>query len=256
VTAGPVVLLPPVAQRLWGWPAVVNFAAGGLGAGLYLAFAVAGTPAAARWLGPALVLAGFAAVAAEAGRPLRGGRVLARVRTSWMSRELWLGAAFAVAAALGVVLLAAPAAAALALAQGMILRRARGVPAWSAPILPAVFLTSALVSGAGLWLLLEAAAGRPPGDRAFAAVLVLVVVHAAISVRHVHAAPFAVLGHLGPAVLLAPALAWPGLAVPAAALAGILLITSQVGAKAALVIMAGRLVPITIPALAPRRRAS
>ncbi len=41
----PSVLLPPVTQRLWGWPAVVNFAAGGLGAGLYLVAAVAGPDA-------------------------------------------------------------------------------------------------------------------------------------------------------------------------------------------------------------------
>jgi DMSO reductase anchor subunit len=247
VSAGPVVLLPATPQRLWGWPAVINFAAGGLGAGLYLAFAVTGTPAIARWLAPALVLAGFAAVAAEAGRPARGPRVLARARTSWMSRELWVGALFAGAAALGVVLLAASAAALLALAQGMILRQARGVPAWSAPGVPAAFLTSALVSGAGLWLLLEAAAGRPPGPRAVAAVLVLAVVHAALAVRRLHSAPFDVLGHLGPAVLLAPALAWPGLAGSTAALAGLSLVISQVGAKAALIRGAGRLRPITIP---------
>jgi DMSO reductase anchor subunit len=256
VTAAPVVLLPAIAQRLWGWPAVVNLAAGGLGAGLYLAFAVAGTPGIARWLAPALVLAGFAAVAAEAGRPLRGGRVLARVRTSWMSRELWLGTAFALAAALGLVPLAAPAAAALALAQGMILREARGVPAWSVPVMPVLFLTSALVSGAGLWLLLEVAGGRQPGDRAFAAVLVLAVAHAALAIRHVRVGPFDVLGHLAPAVLLAPALAWPALAVPAGALAGLALVVSQVGAKAALVLVAGRLRPITIPAFAPRRNVS
>ena len=36
------------------------------------------------------------AAAAEAGRPLRGPRVLARLATSWMSRELLAGAAFAV----------------------------------------------------------------------------------------------------------------------------------------------------------------
>jgi len=137
----PSVLLPPVTQRLWGWPAVVNFAAGGLGAGLYLAAALAAGFAAspalriAAWLGPALVLAGFVAVATEAGRPLRGPRVLARARTSWMSRELWLGGAFVVLAAPEWTGLAGPgsraaaalAAAALALAQGWILRHARGV---------------------------------------------------------------------------------------------------------------------------------
>jgi formate-dependent nitrite reductase membrane component NrfD len=124
------------------------------------------------------------------------------------------------------------------------------------PVMPVLFLTSALVSGAGLWLLLEVADGRRPGDRAFAAVLALAVVHAALAIRHVRVGPLDVLGHLAPAVLLAPALAWPALAVPAAALAGLALVVSQVGAKAALVLVAGRLRPITIPAFAARRNAS
>ena len=96
----PVELIPAQRQRLWGWQAVANFTVGGIGAGLYgMAVLVAGferTPAVAlaSWLAPLLVLAGFAAVAGEAGRPLRGPRVLWKVRTSWMSRELWIGGAF------------------------------------------------------------------------------------------------------------------------------------------------------------------
>jgi hypothetical protein len=49
-------------------------------------------PASLATAGSGDVLAGFAAVAGEAGRPLRGPRVLWKVRTSWMSRELWIGA--------------------------------------------------------------------------------------------------------------------------------------------------------------------
>ena len=93
-------LIPPQRQRLWGWPAVMNFVLGGLGAGWYaialLAAGFEGSPAVtvASWAAPALVLAGFAAVASAAGRPQRGLRVLTRVRTSWMSRELALGGTF------------------------------------------------------------------------------------------------------------------------------------------------------------------
>src|SRR3990172_10465716 len=96
----PVELIPAQRQRLWGWQAVVNFTLGGVGAGLYgTAVVVAGfergpSVVLASWLAPLLVLAGFAAVAGEAGRPLRGPRVLWKVRTSWMSRELWIGGAF------------------------------------------------------------------------------------------------------------------------------------------------------------------
>ncbi|MBI4010900.1 MAG: dimethyl sulfoxide reductase anchor subunit [Candidatus Rokubacteria bacterium] len=287
VTDRAAVLLPAVPQRLWGWPAVVNFAAGGLGAGLYLAAAVAGGFAAspavrlAAWLGPALVLAGFVAVATEAGRPFRGPRVLARAGTSWMSRELWLGGAFVVFAAgewtplagPGLRAAAALAAAALALAQGWILRHARGVVAWDVPLVPAVFLSSAVVSGAGLLMLLEVAGGRAPGDRAFAAVLVLLIVHMLIwqgylgwsreaafvqAVRPLREGPvraFTVVGgYLAPALLIAPALAWPSLAGPAAAAAAVGMIASQVGAKAALILEAGQLRPITLPHLAPSRR--
>ncbi len=287
VVGEPSVLLPPVTQRLWGWPAVVNFAAGGLGAGLYLAAALAAGFAAspalrvAAWLGPALVLAGFVAVATEAGRPFRGPRVLARARTSWMSRELWLGGAFVVLAAGEWTGLAGPAprvaavlaAAALALAQGWILRRARGVVAWDVPLVPAVFLSSAVVSGAGLLLLLEVAGGRAPGDRAFGAVLVLLIVHMLIwqsylgwsreaafvqATRPLKEGPVRALtvvaGYLAPALLIAPALAWPPLAGPAAAAAAVGMIASQVAVKAALILEAGQLRPITVPHLAPSRR--
>src|SRR6266496_305340 len=77
----PVELIPARRQILWGWQAVVNFTAGGVGAGLYGAAVIGAgferTPAVAlaSWLAPFLVLAGFAAVAGEAGRPPRGPRV-------------------------------------------------------------------------------------------------------------------------------------------------------------------------------------
>src|SRR3990167_3345904 len=167
-TARTVELIPATPQTLWGKPAVINFALGGLGAGLYLA------PLAEAWPGgpgvlkvasrlrPALVLAGFIAVASEAGRPLRGPRVLSRLRTSWMSRELWVGGIFMALASAEVVFPLAwhryPAAAAaigLCLAQGFILRHARGIAAWDVPLMPLVFLLSAIISGAGLLVLVE-----------------------------------------------------------------------------------------------------
>jgi formate-dependent nitrite reductase membrane component NrfD len=275
----PLCLLPPVAQTLWGWPAVASFALGGLGAGLYvMAALVAGFgPSAAlqvaAWLGPLLVLAGFAAVATEAGRPLRGPRVLGRVRTSWMSRELWLGGAFALLAAgtlatngPGPRVLAAAAGVALALAQGQILRHARGVAAWSVPPMPAVFLTSALVSGAGLLLLLEAGSGRSL-DRLLGTALVTLIVHLCAwslfitwsgdeafvhGVRPLRGGSSGLVvvvgGYLVPSFLAALAIALPRLGPVCAAAAGALMVTGQAWMKAALIRQAGQLRPITLPA--------
>jgi hypothetical protein len=272
----PVPLLPGAPQRLWGWPAVVNFSLGGTGAGLYAMAAVAGSGTALRtaaWLGPLLVLAGFAAVATEAGRPLRGARVLRRVRSSWMSRELWLGGIFA-GASLATLplpgaaprLAAAGAALALAFAQGQILRHARGVAAWSVPPVPAVFVTSALASGAGLLALLEAARGAAPAPLLGAALAALVL-HAGAwavflawsadpafveGVRPLRDAAGLVVGVGGglllPALLAALAIAAPPLGPALAAAAGVLALAGQAGAKAALVLRAGQLRPITLPA--------
>lgn len=273
----PVELIPPALQTLWGWPAVANFVSGGLGAGLYVAAAVAAgfgpSPAlrVASWLGPSLVVAGFAAVALEAGRPLRAPRVLARARTSWMSRELWLGGAFVALAALESAvglpwhgLLATAAAVALALAQGFILRRARGVAAWAVPPMPFLFLSSALVSGAGMLVLLEVARGGPSA-RLLGGALVLLTVHLMVwwvfitwsreeaflcGVRPLREGRDALTlvggGYLAPSFLLALAVASPGLAALLAALGAALMIAGQVHAKAALILKAGQLRPITL----------
>lgn len=278
-------LMPAIPQTLWGGLAVANFALGGLGAGLYIVAVLAGLPDAVRlaaWLGPALVLAGFAAVAAEAGRPFRGARVLGRFRTSWMSRELWIGAAFVVLAAgeplasvPGQRVLAAVAAAGLALAHGFILRRARGVAAWDVALMPLVFLTSALVSGLGALLTLEVVAGRPPGGWLLGTTLALLVLGALVWLALVtwsddphfvqatgvlREGPTAVAivtgGYFVPFVLVALALAVPDTAAPAAALAGLAMLLAQVQAKIALLLRAGRLRPVTLARLGLERRSS
>lgn len=285
-TARPVELIPPQRQALWRWPAVLNFFLGGLGAGFYAIAALAGglQPSAAlqvaSWLAPALVLAGFAAVAAEAGRPLRGPRVLLRVGSSWMSRELWIGGVFVVLAVAGLLAplpvlraLAAAAAVLLALAQGFILRRARGIAAWDVPIVPPLFVTSALVSGAGLYLVGEATAGRVLPAALPGAALVLLAANLAAWVRYLTWSPEASFvaavrplgrgrdrrivlgaGHLAPFVLVAFAAGRPALAAPALVLAGALMIAGQLHAKARLILSAGQLRPITLAGLRIHRR--
>jgi len=288
MTAQRMEMLPAQRQVLWGWPAVLNFALGGLGAGWYVVAGLAAgferSPAvtAASWAAPVLVLAGFAAVAGEAGRPLRGPRVLMRLRTSWMSRELLVGIAFVllVAADLAFPLRlhraqASVAAVLLALAQGFIVRRARGITAWDVPLMPLLFLLSALVSGAGAYLLVEVAAGRPPRPALVGAGLALVVVAFGAWARYLAwtsddaytraVAPLregrSVLvidgaGHGLPLLLGLLALAAPAVARPLLGVAGALLIAGQVYAKARLILAAGRLRPITLAIVPSRRRSS
>jgi len=285
--AMPVDLLPPVVQTLWGWPAVANFALGGLGSGLYVMAAVTAgfgpSPAlqAAAWVGPLLVLAGFVAVATEAGRPFRGPRVLAHVRTSWMSRELWLGGAFTLLAAGGLLVegqgprvLATVAAVALALAQGEILRHARGVAVWAVPPVPMVFLTSALVSGAGLLIVMEAWSGRPL-DQLLGAALAVLIVHVCAwsvlitwsrdgafrqGIRPLNEGPSALAIVVGgcalPALLAALAIALPRLGPLLAGAAGVLMVAGQVSMKGTLIRKAGQLRPISLPSERLQRRSS
>lgn len=159
-------LLPASRQMVWRGPVVANFTLGSAGGGLYALLAwlaLAGTPVPGwlRALGPGLALAGFLAVAGEAGRPWRGLYALRNLRASWMSRELAAGLLFVGLAALDLVFprlilqgLAALVGLALALCQGFILSRARGVPAWSVPMMPLMALTSGLLAGGGILLLL------------------------------------------------------------------------------------------------------
>jgi DMSO reductase anchor subunit len=265
---------------------VANFVLGGLGSGLYLVAAAGGglarTPAlvTAAWLGPLLVLAGFGAVALEAGRPLRGLRVLARVATSWMSRECALGLGFAALAALEFVApgplgraAAAGLAALFAIAQGFIPRRARGVSAWDVPVLPALFAVSALASGLGLHALLATVAGEGAGQALRAAIAVVAVLAGLVWIAHLTwssdeafrtavrplregapaVATFSTVSFL-PLALALLGIAFPGPADLTTALAGALLVAGQIQVKRALILAAGQLRPVTIARLTVGRR--
>lgn len=275
-------LIPATRQRWWGAPAAANFALGGLGAGAYLVTVLAGrfapSPglALAAWLGPALVVAGLAAVATEAGRPLRGARVLARARSSWMSRELWLGGGFVGLAALDAVRpspaargAAAACALAFVVAQGFILRRARGVAAWDVGVMPAVFLVSALVSGQGVLLLAGAVTGGAGAGAPLGATLVLVTAAMLVWLAYVtwsedptfvaalaplrDGVPGIVIvggGLVTPFALAALALAFPASAPVPQGAAGACMIAGQLYAKWLLVTRTGHLRPITAPTAA------
>jgi DMSO reductase anchor subunit len=287
MTPATVEVIPAVPQRVWRVPAVLNFALGGVGAGFYAiavlasAFGASPTVELAAWLGPALVFAGFGAVAVEAGRPLRGPRVLARVRSSWMSRELLLGGAFAVLALSEWIApgplpraLAMLAALALAAAQGFLLRSAKAIGAWDVPIMPVVFVVAALVSGTGLLLAVMPALGEAPSPGLLTGALAVIVLGAVTWLVYVtwSAAPsfarpteplrmqpgvaLGFVGYLLPAIVLALAVALPPLAFPAAVIAGALLIAGQLWTKWLLIRTVATLRPITLVGLNLTRRIS
>jgi formate-dependent nitrite reductase membrane component NrfD len=170
---------------------------------------------------------------------------------------------------------AALAAVLLALAQGFIVRRARGVTAWDVPIMPLLFLLSALLSGAGAYLVIEGVAARPAILAAVGAVLGLIVVAFVAWGRYLEwtsedayrraVAPLQesrsalVIDGAGyglPLMLGLAALAAPAVAGPLLALAGALLIAGQVYAKARLILAAGQLRPITLTIALSKRRSS
>lgn len=260
-----------------------NFFLGGAGAGAYLvAVSLSGfstTPLlrAASLLGPLLVLAGFLSVAAEAGRPLRGPRVLRMLRTSWMSRELWAGGAFIGLAALDLIrpwvgwrVAAALAALLFALAQGWILRHCRGVAAWNVPLMPPLFLASALVSGAGVLAMVTPLVSHD-AEWLVTVTMGLIVLsgliwtlyltwsggdafHRATATLREDSAILGifVIGHLLPLVMLILGLRAPAFVPTVAFLTGVGILIGQLQGKAWLILRAGVLRPITMANLTLR----
>jgi phenylacetyl-CoA:acceptor oxidoreductase subunit 2 len=173
----------PWQQVAWDWRAAGNFMAGGAGGGLIVCAALSGAlgrPAPAQFAcGSALVALGLVCVWLEIGRPMRALHVFFNPRTSWMSREAFVASLLlpcGVAAALGVPG-AGPIAALLALAfvyaQARILKAAKGIPAWRAPALVPLVVTTGLAEGSGLFLFSSLAHGTGSAPLAlFAAGLV------------------------------------------------------------------------------------
>jgi phenylacetyl-CoA:acceptor oxidoreductase subunit 2 len=144
-------------QRYWDARAAANFILGGSGAGLLIAVALVPANPYAIGLGLALIAAGLFAVWLETGKRLRALHVLFNPFTSWMTREAF-AAVLVFPLGLGAILTGrfawapALAAAAFLCCQAMILRAARGIPAWRAPeVVPLIVLTG-LAEGAALAL--------------------------------------------------------------------------------------------------------
>lgn len=151
----------PWQQTSWDWRAAGNFIGGGMGTGLLLASAFFTGPDAAAliWLviaALALVGIGLLCVWLEIGRPLRALHVFFNPKTSWMSREAFVGlllfpsGLLALLGLSGWLWIAAAVALAFLYCQSRMLPAARGIPAWRPRSLSAFMLVTGLCEGCGL----------------------------------------------------------------------------------------------------------
>lgn len=167
----------PWLQTSWDWRAAGNFICGGAGTGLLMARALFGGPTrASLWspdwivfIGLALVGLGLLCVWLEIGRPLRALNVFINPRTSWMSREAFVGLVLfpaGLAAMLGAAgwnWITAALALVFLYCQSRMLPAARGIPAWRSAWFSPLFLLTAACEGCGIFLLLGLFFTQIPG---------------------------------------------------------------------------------------------
>jgi phenylacetyl-CoA:acceptor oxidoreductase subunit 2 len=197
----------------------------------------------------ALVALGLFLVLLKIGRPARFIAVLRQPQRSWMTREAWVAVFFfpLAFAATGLespalMLVAGLPALAFLFSQAMILREARGIPAWRTPAVVPLLVATGLAEGAGLLLTAAAtaltAASALVGAIALAALALaavrawswrayLISLHAegaperALAVLDAFRPWLLGLGLVAPAVLIAIGWLLPNTAAPLFALAGL-----------------------------------
>ncbi|MFZ4481194.1 MAG: DmsC/YnfH family molybdoenzyme membrane anchor subunit [Rhodoferax sp.] len=183
----------PWQQTSWDWRAAGNFICGGAGTGLLITAAIysssAGTPVALIFAGLALVGLGLLCVWLEIGRPLRALHVFLNPRTSWMSREAFVGLVLfpaGLAAMLGLggwVWITALLALIFLYCQSRMLPAARGIPAWRSGLMSPLFIVTALCEGTGILLLLDIQSRAAP-RAALPAFIVLLVLRLLVWLRY------------------------------------------------------------------------
>ena len=152
----------PWHQEHWDWKAAANFLCGGAGAGLFAcaaAVGIAGAPfVALGLLALALVALGLCMLFFKIGRPLRFLYVLRQPQRSWMSREAWIAAVFFPFALLSLWMESVHMAIGAAVvgllflyAQAMIVKEAKGIPAWRSPRVIPLLVVTGLAEGTGLF---------------------------------------------------------------------------------------------------------
>jgi Fe-S-cluster-containing dehydrogenase component/DMSO reductase anchor subunit len=157
----------PSQQQHWDWKAAGNFICGGTGSGLFVFTALAsleyGEVVSLGWAALGLVALGLFLVLLKIGRPLRSIYVLRQPQRSWMAREAWIAtiffplAGFALVSRVPTLLVLSAAIAVLFLcSQAMILKEARGIPAWRTSWTVPLMVVTGLAEGSGLFLAVTA----------------------------------------------------------------------------------------------------
>jgi phenylacetyl-CoA:acceptor oxidoreductase subunit 2 len=154
----------PWHQQHWDWKAASNFICGGAGAGLFI-FAAGASLRAGSLFPLGFVALGIGALGLflllfKIGRPWRFIHVLRQPRRSWMAREAWIAAAFFPLGALAswfdlpaVTIAAAIFGLLFLLSQAMILKEAKGIPAWRTTAILPLLISTGFAEGAGLFLI-------------------------------------------------------------------------------------------------------
>jgi phenylacetyl-CoA:acceptor oxidoreductase 26-kDa subunit len=266
--------LAPWHQTAWDMRAAGNFIGGGSGTGLLIATSAA---AFAGIHSPVLLLAGLALVGLglfsvflEIGRPLRSFNVLLGAKRSWMTREAFVaGVLFPLGAAALLfpeltVLVWVPAIVYL-YCQARILMAAKGIPTWRSPLILPLILSTGLVEGFGLFLLLAPLLLDKAPEWAVGTLLVLVAARllvwmsyrrrmaggeapvAAGRVLVAFSVPFALGGNAVPVVLAILAGALPAIAAAALAAAGLAAMAGGWALKATIVTRAAHNQGFAIP---------
>jgi len=174
----------PWHQRHWDWKAAGNFMCGGAGAGLFVAAAVAssygGSLLLSIPLAMALIALGLLLVLLKIGRPMRCVYVLRQPQRSWMAREAWVAMLLFPLGGLALwfdsralAIAAAIAAALFLFSQAMILREAKGIPAWREPTIVPLIVTTGLAEGCGLFVALMATGQAIAHMSVYASVVVI-----------------------------------------------------------------------------------
>jgi len=153
----------PALQQHWDWKAAGNFICGGIGSGLFFFGAITslryGEVRVLCWPALGIVALGLFLVLLKIGRPLRFAYVLRQPQRSWMAREAWIATVLFPLAALALIsgmpglLIGAAAVALLFLcSQAMILKEAKGIPAWRTMWILPLMVVTGVTEGSGLFL--------------------------------------------------------------------------------------------------------
>jgi DMSO reductase anchor subunit len=166
-------ILPPAKQSSWGILSAFFFSIVGIGAGLHITSTIlileAGgyrqffaQPIPFSFISSLTIISGFALIALDTSRPIRGLRAISNIRRSWISREILVFLSFIIfifldylassilwrALSVGSGLL-------LLFCQASILRRSTAISAWNTPLIIPMFISSGLSSGFGYALILN-----------------------------------------------------------------------------------------------------